>query len=121
MLNVWDMSDELIVIRTSRAQLAWQLCVFQFKLGLEGLKDLVLAPLSLVAGLIGIFSKNPDERSSLFRKALRLGRAWDDYIDLYSSLEREEGANKRSDRLDEQVLSLERTVVGQTDTSRSKV
>ncbi len=64
-----------------------QLLVFQIKLAVDGLKDLVLMPLSLVAGLHGIFS---DKGADSLNKVLRLGQAFDDYVDLYGALDDDE-------------------------------
>lgn len=89
-----------IVISTqaSRFTLARHLAVFQLKLAIDGLKDLVLAPVSLAAGVLGILL-GPSERMGPLRQVLRMGRAFDDYVDLYGSIETLKGEVAKSDQL----------------------
>lgn len=71
----------------SRWRVVKDLVSFQIKLTLEGLKDIVLVPLSLAAAIIGLLVSAPD-RGRHLRKVMRLGRGYDEWIHLYSALER---------------------------------
>jgi hypothetical protein len=59
-----------------------RLVVFQLKLAVDGLRDVVLSPLSLVAVLWGVLF-SPRDRSAPFGALLRFGRRTDDWIDLF--------------------------------------
>ena len=66
----------------------WQLfrdiLVFQAKLALDGLRDLILLPVSLVTGVLGlIFS--PDKPGKYFNRLLEFGRQTDVWINLFSA------------------------------------
>lgn len=63
--------------------------VFQGKLVVDGLKDLVLGPLTVVAAIIDLFAPVGKEGRNLYR-ALRWGRAFEDWINLFEPVEREE-------------------------------
>lgn len=70
--------------RPGRAALLRRLVVFQLKLALDGLRDVVLSPASLIAVLWGIvFHGSEPDRP--FRRVLRLGRESDVWIDLFDS------------------------------------
>ena len=60
-----------------------RLLVFQFKLLLDGLRDVILSPASVIAVLMGVFGTGrPD---GPFRALLRFGRRTDDWIDLFDA------------------------------------
>lgn len=59
-----------------------RLLVFQLKLAVDGLRDVVLSPLSLVAVLWGVLF-SPRDRGAPFGALLRFGRRTDDWIDLF--------------------------------------
>lgn len=56
--------------------------VFQAKLVMDGLRDLLLVPISLVAALIGLVS-DPDDLGRLFRRVMESGRRSDRWINLF--------------------------------------
>ena len=60
--------------------------VFQIKLLLDNLRDLVLMPVSLVAALIDLVSRGERE-GALFYKVLRWGAHSEEVIDVYSAIE----------------------------------
>lgn len=66
----------------SRLRVASDLLVFQFKLVLDGLRDILLSPLSIVAVLLGFIAggRRPD---LYFRRLLRLGLKTDRWINLF--------------------------------------
>lgn len=104
------MNKALIPAPPSRGKLLRHLLVFQLKLAIDGLKDFVLAPISIGAGVFGFFfSKDP---LTPLRTVLRMGRSFDEYVDLYSGIEGMDGkqANKG---LDETLAKAERAVLEQ--------
>lgn len=68
----------------------WQLirdvAVFQFKLALDGVRDVVLVPISLAAGIAGLII-SPDNPGKYFNRLLELGRRSDVWINLFSATE----------------------------------
>lgn len=58
--------------------------VFQLKLMADGLRDLVLLPVSLVATVIGLL-KGGDEPDREFRQVIALGRESEKWINLFGS------------------------------------
>lgn len=67
----------------SRGALVRDLLIFQLKLWLDGLKDVVLLPLSLAAaGFDFVF------RTRFFYRVLRVGERYDLWLNLFSSAQR---------------------------------
>lgn len=66
----------------------WQLIrdviAFQFKLAADGLRDLLLSPASMVAALLGLFSR-PKDPGVYFRKLMRFGKQSDRWINLFGA------------------------------------
>jgi hypothetical protein len=58
------------------------LVVFQFKLALDALRDLVLSPLSIVVFVLDALFK-PPEKDSLYARLMALGRRSDRLINLF--------------------------------------
>lgn len=96
----------------SRWQIARELLVFNVKLALDGLKDIVLAPLSLVAGLIDIFGSSNGSRRHL-HSVMRLGKGFDDWVDLYGPVDAKKRLTDRtaSGNLDHYVNRVEKLVL----------
>ncbi|MEM6708752.1 MAG: hypothetical protein AAF648_08205 [Pseudomonadota bacterium] len=65
-----------------RARLVWYLLVFQFKLGLDGLRDLLLSPIVLVAGVLGVLEGGSDPGRYL-RRVIAFGRTTEHWINLF--------------------------------------
>ncbi len=65
----------------SRGQLLWAVLVFQFKLAMDGLRDVILVPISLLAGLVGMLWGNDPSR--FFRGVIRFGRRTEAWINLF--------------------------------------
>lgn len=61
--------------------------LFQGKLLLDGVRDLVLSPVSIVAALIDLAVPG-DDRGRRFYSVLRLGRRTEEWIDLFSAADR---------------------------------
>jgi hypothetical protein len=68
--------------RERRWRLARDLAVFQAKLLVDGLKDLVLAPVSLVAALVGVLLHR-DDPGRPFYALLRWGHGFDRWVNLF--------------------------------------
>jgi hypothetical protein len=66
----------------SRFRLVWQVLLFQFKLAADGLRDLLLVPISLGAGILGLLAGG-DEPDQYFRRLQRFGRRTDLWINLF--------------------------------------
>lgn len=82
--------------RRARWSVIRDLAVFQVKLALDGLKDLVLAPLTFVAALVGLFTAGDPGRH--FYRALDAGRRFDRWVNLYGDLEDRERPPSGLDR-----------------------
>jgi len=63
------------------------LLLFQMKLWLDGLKDIVLSPLSIVACVLDVLFRRTDQ-SSLFYGVMRLGERFDLWLNLYAPAKR---------------------------------
>ncbi|MCX4247340.1 hypothetical protein [Paraliomyxa miuraensis] len=72
--------------RALRWQLVRDLAVFQAKLFVDGVKDLVLAPVSLVAAVVGMVADRNDPGRA-FRGVLQLGHAFDRWVNLFGRSE----------------------------------
>ena len=93
------------------------LLVFQFKLLADGLRDMMLIPASLIAGLVGIifYRDNPEEP---FQTILGLGKRSEHWINLFGSLPRKQQLEasmsaSRSGNLDQVVDKLENMLLEQ--------
>lgn len=70
--------------KEQRWRLVRDLAVFQAKLVVDGLKDLVLSPVSLVAALLGLLLDRRDPGRS-FYMVLRWGHGFDRWVNLFGS------------------------------------
>jgi hypothetical protein len=66
----------------SRLHLLWDLLAFQFKLACDGLRDLVLVPVSIGAVVLGLLAGGNDPYR-YFRALLRFGHRSDIWINLF--------------------------------------
>ncbi|PEN14462.1 hypothetical protein CRI94_05400 [Longibacter salinarum] len=66
----------------SRTVIIRDLIFFQIKLWLDGIKDIVLSPLSIIGAGIDILSGRSGQKS-LFYKVMRLGERFDLWLNLY--------------------------------------
>jgi hypothetical protein len=93
--------------RELRWRLLRDLGAFVLKVGLEAIRDLVLIPLALLAGLAGLVLSAADP-ARFFREMLRLGARFDDFLDLFGAAAREEGlAPPGAARVDDLVDGIE--------------
>lgn len=91
--------------------------VFQMKLVVDGLKDLVLAPLSIVAGVLDVFRPEREGRGRFYR-LVRRGHDFDRWVDLFEAAHRkgdaESDALARSEKgMDAQLRALESMLADQ--------
>jgi len=66
----------------SRLQLLWDVMVFQAKLTVDGLRDIVLVPISLVSALVGLLIGG-DQPAQYFDRVLRFGQRTEHWINLF--------------------------------------
>lgn len=105
--------------RSARWVMIRDLMVFQGKLLIDGLKDLVLGPLTLVAGIADLFAAPGKEGRHLYR-ALRQGRDFEEWLNLFEPIEREERegtqlADPSRRGLDAYVQGVEKLLVDQVN------
>lgn len=67
---------------TSRLQLLLDVIVFQFKLAADGLRDIILIPLSIISAIMGLVAGG-DDPHRYFRDLLRFGRRSEVWINLF--------------------------------------
>jgi len=76
---------------TGRASARWTLArdiaILQVKLVVDGLRDLVLVPTSLIAGLVSLFSGEGGKPGTQFYQLLGVGKHSEQWIDLFGALE----------------------------------
>jgi hypothetical protein len=90
-----------------RWRLLRELGAFTLKVGLEAIRDVVLIPLALIAGVAGLVL-SPGAPDRFFREVLRLGARFDDFLDLFGAAgQLEGGARPNTARLDDLVDGLE--------------
>lgn len=83
---------------TDRWTLLRDIAVLQVKLVVDGLRDLVLVPVSLIAGIISLV-KSGDEPATEFYDLLKMGRRSERWINLFGAAERVHGPASEDDNL----------------------
>ena len=97
--------DEFLTQRhRSRAGLLWAVLVFQAKLVLDGLRDVVLVPVSLFAALFGLIAGG-NEPDRFFQQVLRLGRRSEVWINLFGHRSHKGTSDALIDPFKEKVMS----------------
>ncbi|MFK8031325.1 MAG: hypothetical protein AB8G18_13905 [Gammaproteobacteria bacterium] len=76
--------EDLPLPNATRGQVARDLLVFEAKLFLDGLKDVILSPVSLIAGLIGIAFGRDNPGLPLY-EVLRFGKRMEGWINMFSA------------------------------------
>jgi hypothetical protein len=95
---------------TDRWTLLRDIAVLQVKLVVDGLRDLVLVPVSLIAGIISLV-KGGDEPATEFYDLLKMGRRSERWINLFGAAERVHGPASEDDQLlPEDIDALARRV-----------
>ena len=108
-------NDSSVAQPVDRWTLTRDIAVLQVKLIFDGLRDFLLVPISLVAGIISLFSSR-DSRDNEFYRLLRIGRKSERWINLFGAADRvqptsEEPVNFPQDDIDTMVKKLEDMVV----------
>jgi hypothetical protein len=113
--------------RELRWRLLRDLGSFVLKVGLEAIRDLVLIPLALLAGVAGLLL-SPADPARFFREVLRLGARFDDFLDLFGAAARQEslappGVTRVDDLVDgiEAVLREQHQKGGVTATAKDAI
>ncbi len=83
---------------TDRWTLVRDIAVLQVKLVVDGLRDFVLVPVSLIAGVISLV-KGGDEQATEFYDLLRVGRRSERWINLFGAAERVHGPEGDDDHI----------------------
>ena len=113
------MQDEgksgVAAMRADRINLLRDIVLLQFKLVVDGLRDLILVPVSLVVGLFSLV-RGGDESGREFYDLLRLGRESERWINLFGAVDRAQdaGADKGASRIndiDDMVTRVESFLV----------
>ena len=96
---------------SGRAALLRDIAVLQVKLVVDGLRDLLLVPASLVVGLVSFVRGGPGVGRE-FYELLRLGRQSERWIKLFGALDRVQGEQGRErDDIERMVERVETFVV----------
>ncbi len=103
-----------------RWSLIRDVAVLQVKLVVDGLRDVILVPVSLIAGVIGLV-RGRHESGNEFYDLLRLGRKSERWINLFGAAERVHGKVADDDVLplndiDEMVTRVESFIVDEYKT-----
>jgi|GEM_PF-563795 len=80
---------------SKRSQLLRRIVTFQLKLMADGLRDLILMPVSLVAALIG-YTRGGDEPDRELNQLMDYGRQTEEWIDLFDQRGGDEHRDSRS-------------------------
>ena len=94
---------------TSRLQLLVDVFVFQFKLAADGLRDVILSPLSIISAIMGLIAGG-DDPYRYFRDLLRLGRRTEIWINLF-------GYRKHSGTSDQLIDPIKKKVMSEAQTN----
>lgn len=84
-----ETDDPGAVDKPSRRVIFRDLLIFQFKLWLDGLKDIVLSPLSILGFALDFFF-GAAMKGSVFYKVLKLGERYDLWLNLFGAAEKAE-------------------------------
>ena len=68
---------------TGRAKVLWDVFVFQLKLSLDGMRDIILSPISIGAALFGVIAGG-DRPDQYLRRVMRFGRRSEIWINLFN-------------------------------------
>ncbi len=79
----------------ARGELIRRSIMLQLKLIVDGVRDFLLVPVALVATLAGLL-RGGDDPSREFNRVIELGRATDEWIDLFGVHQGGPGSRRRS-------------------------
>lgn len=101
----------------SKRRLLRDVLVFQFKLAMDGLRDLILSPLSILLAIAGALTK-PSNPAEYFQWLMKFGRKSDDFINLFNH--NSASNDKHTPRSDDYVDKIETLVSGRIKKQNSK-
>ena len=90
--------SQLTGMPTDRRTLVRDIAILQVKLVVDGLRDFILVPVSLVAGIVSLV-KSGDEPATEFYDLLKMGRRSERWINLFGAAERVHGPANEDDQL----------------------
>ena len=73
--------------RPDRKTLIRDVAMFQVKLVVDGFRDLILLPASLIAGLISFFHTEDEAAGPEFYRVISVGKQSEDWIDLFGAVD----------------------------------
>ncbi len=94
-----------------------EVAVLQLKLVADGIRDAVLIPVSLLAGLMGLV-RGGDEMDREYRRVLKLGRRSERWINLFGH-QRPLGSSHPAGSMDKILGQVEAVVIDQYKKGRS--
>ncbi|MGD8418189.1 MAG: hypothetical protein PVH91_14110 [Pseudomonadales bacterium] len=97
-------TDDVPDRNTSRLQLLIDVVVFQFKLAADGLRDLLLVPLTIASAVLGLIAGG-DDPHRYFRDVLRLGRRSELWINLFGHRSRSGTSDDLLNPIKERVMT----------------
>lgn len=108
--------DSKALAKRTRQSLVREALIFQVKLAVDGLKDLVLLPMSLFALFFELLA--PSENSGgLLRRVLRVGAHFDRWLDLYAPIKHElPPEDMGPGGFDRSISALEKSVQREVET-----
>ena len=93
----------------SRSELLWSVLTFQMKLAVDGFRDVILVPISLIAALIGLVSST-ERPGRYYQRILHVGRRSEYWINLF-------GFRHGSGTSDELLTPLQEKLFSQAENS----
>ena len=93
----------------SRLQLVLDIFVFQFKLAADGLRDVLLSPLSIISAIMGLVAGG-DDPYRYFRDLLRFGRRTEVWINLF-------GYRKHAGTSDDLIAPIKEKVMNEAQSN----
>ncbi len=96
-----------------------RLLIFQLKLGLDALRDLILSPVSIIALIIDLVNKNAPQQSE-FNKLMNWGFKTDQWINLFDRHDESE-QNQATANVDDIISEIENHLRSQKANKESSI
>ena len=87
----------------TRLHLIWDVVIFQFKLAADGIRDIVLMPISLIAAIYGLIAGG-HEPERYFKDVLRFGRRTEHWINLFGHRKGKGTADRMMEPMQQKVF-----------------
>lgn len=95
-------------IHQSRLELIWDVLVFQAKLIVDGLRDVVLVPISMIAAVVGMLIGG-SKPNQYFQRVLEFGRRTEHWINLFGQRRTEGTSDEIIKPIQEKVFEEAKT------------